>query len=391
MQMNNTLSQIYYLRQFQNLFDLELFANKLPSQAHSIAGLEQCVLSGAPFWDEDVADDFDSDDYDEYLEAQQPNNPMYADQSDAVDSPYRNQLALRVTQRIADEKRAKIKLLQEIEQIKEKFKQWAIHMRGLELADDVRQAGDFLNQIVQQTYYSLTYVLLSMQDTHGARGTALKEMAQVREVTRVLTHRDDEKVTYTNGFHVNHAVTVSSRISLDENVYRPDYDNFFKAVQPVIDEEAMNPTEFTLLSGLYLSRFTNNYSYRKLRRFMGAMPPRDYHYLDCKLINIDQDMRKYISTAIVGMDSQSKQYACTRLNTSEQQYTGSLNLYKEIFMERKIYTKQLIRSKILRRALMVLLAKNPLPLDRAAMKGLYTEFNDTFSWKVMTKMDEIER
>ena len=60
-------------------------------------------------------------------------------------------------------------------------------------------------------------------------------------------------------------------------------------------------------------------------------------------------------------------------------------------MERKIYTKQLIRSKILRRALMVLLAKNPLPLDRAAMKGLYTEFNDTFSWKVMTKMDEIER
>ena len=65
----------------------------------------------------------------------------------------------------------------------------------------------------------------------------------------------------------------------------------------------MNPTEFTLLSGLYLSRFTNNYSYRKLRRFMGAMPPRDYHYLDCKLINIDQDMRKYISTAIVGMDS----------------------------------------------------------------------------------------
>jgi len=71
---------------------------------------------------------------------------------------------------------------------------------------------------------------MSMQDSHGEKGTALKEMNQVREVMRVLTHRDDEKVTYTNGFHVNHATTANNRISLDENVFRPDYDNFFKAV-----------------------------------------------------------------------------------------------------------------------------------------------------------------
>jgi len=40
---------------------------------------------------------------------------------------------------------------------------------------------------------------------------------------------------------------------------------------------------------------------------------------------------------------------------------------------------------------MVLLSKNPLPLDKVALKGLSAEFNETFSWKVMTKMDEIER
>lgn len=40
---------------------------------------------------------------------------------------------------------------------------------------------------------------------------------------------------------------------------------------------------------------------------------------------------------------------------------------------------------------MVLLSKNPLPLDKIRMKALLAEFNDTFSWKVMTKMDEIER
>ena len=98
-------------------------------------------------------------------------------------------------------------------------------------------------------------------------------------------------------------MTDTSRIPLNENPFRPDYDNFFKAVQPVIDEEAMNPTEFTLLSGLFLSKFTNNYSYRKDRRYTGYMPQRDYHYLDCKLINIDKDIRKYISSALIGVDN----------------------------------------------------------------------------------------
>ena len=74
-------------------------------------------------------------------------------------------------------------------------------------------------------------------------------------------------MTYTNGFHVNSAVTSTSRIPLDDSPFKPDYDNFFKAVQPVIDEEAMNPTEFTLLSGLMLARYSNNYSYRKDRRY----------------------------------------------------------------------------------------------------------------------------
>jgi len=190
---------------------------------------------------------------------------------------------------------------------------------------------------------------------------------------------------------VNQAVTATSRIALDESAFRPDYDNFFKACQPVIDEEAMNPTEFTLLSGLFLAKFTNNYSYRKDRRYLGYMPKRDYHYLDCKLINIDKDLRKYIQSALIGVDNQSKTYALARLQTSETAYEKNLNLYIQVFQERKVFNKQLIRSKILKRALMVLLYKNPVPLDKVKMKGLLAEFNDTFSWKVMTKMDEIER
>ena len=101
----------------------------------------------------------------------------------------------------------------------------------------------------------------------------------------------------------------------------------------------MNPTEFTLLSGLFLSKYTNNYSYRKDRRYVGHMPKRDYHYLDCKLINIDKDLRKYITSSLIGIESQAKNYACARLHTSEQQYVYSLNLYQDVFSERKVFNK----------------------------------------------------
>ena len=70
---NIILNYIQYFRNFQNLFDLEFFASKLPSTAFSIAGLEQCALSGVPFWEDE---DDDGDLTDEYLENQQVNRPM---------------------------------------------------------------------------------------------------------------------------------------------------------------------------------------------------------------------------------------------------------------------------------------------------------------------------
>ena len=49
------------------------------------------MLSGLPFWDgDDEGDDLSSD---EYLDNSETNNPMYADQSDAIESQHRNALA----------------------------------------------------------------------------------------------------------------------------------------------------------------------------------------------------------------------------------------------------------------------------------------------------------
>ena len=69
----------------------------------------------------------------------------------------------------------------------------------------------------------------------------------------------------------------------------------------------------------------------------------------------------------------------------------NLTQYKEIFNERRLFLKQLIRSKRLKRILMIVMSKNSLPKDSREMKALVSEFHETFQWKVMQKMDEIER
>ena len=65
---NYVVQHLYYMRQLCNLFDLEFFANKLPSKAFSIAGLEQHVMAGLPFWEESD-ESFLDDDTDDYLAA----------------------------------------------------------------------------------------------------------------------------------------------------------------------------------------------------------------------------------------------------------------------------------------------------------------------------------
>ena len=44
---------------------------------------------------------------------------------------------------------------------------------------------------------------MTLQDTNGAEGAATKELYQIKDVLRSMTHQADQKITYTNGFHVN--------------------------------------------------------------------------------------------------------------------------------------------------------------------------------------------
>lgn len=208
----------------------------------------------------------------------------------------------------------------------------------------------------------------------------------------MLTHQEDQKVTYNNGFHVNTAITSTNRITLDENCYKQDYANFFKSAQPVIDDEGFNPTEFNLLAGIYLIKHDNMRTYRKDRRYLGILPDRDFHYLDCKLLNMDGNIRKYIPNTIASIDTVAKQYAHLRLRIrDESSYASNANTQREVFQEKKIFNKQLIRSRQLKRCFMILLSKAALPFEAKEMKKLIEQADEIVHWKVMNKMDDIDK
>ena len=40
---------------------------------------------------------------------------------------------------------------------------------------------------------------------------------------------------------------------------------------------------------------------------------------------------------------------------------------------------------------MILMSKNVLPNDHLKLKALISEFRDTVQWKIMIKMDEVEK
>jgi hypothetical protein len=131
-----------------------------------------------------------------------------------------------------------------------------------------------------------------------------------------LAHQRDLKVTYANGFHVNYAVTALARVNVDHNVYCSDYDNFFKATQPLIDEEALNPAEFNLVRGVFLTNSINLLTFKKNQRYMGHVAGSDYQCLDFALTNLSKDIRKYIATNLGSLDMTLQSFVAAKMRTS---------------------------------------------------------------------------
>lgn len=154
-----------------------------------------------------------------------------------------------------------------------------------------------------------------------------------------MSHQQDLKVTYLNGFHVNYAITSLDRTNLESSAIDPDYDSFFKATQPVIDEEALSPPEFNLIQGVYLTNSINLTTFKKNLSYMGALLPRDYSCLDYALTNVSKDTRKYIMSNLNSNDLTLQSYISAKMNMNEKEYQSNPSIYSQILQEKKGYLK----------------------------------------------------
>ena len=135
------------------------------------------------------------------------------------------------------------------------------------------------------------------------------------------------KITYKNGFHVNYAITALDRLNLEASCFNPEYDSFFKATQPIIDEEALNPPEFNLISGICLVNSINLVTFKKSIPYMGYIMPRDYKCLDYSLTNLSKDIRYEITSNFSSLDQNLKSFIKAKTNESEEEYQSNPTVY----------------------------------------------------------------
>jgi hypothetical protein len=138
------------------------------------------------------------------------------------------------------------------------------------------------------------------------------------------------KITYTNGFHVNFAITDPERLDLDANSFNQEYDSFTKAVQPLIDEEALNPPEFNLVSGIYLTDAINMVTFKKNVPFMGNLFLHDYKCLDYAMTNLNKDMRKYFMTNLGSIDGTLSDFIKDKMKVNDKEYQSNPSIYAQI-------------------------------------------------------------
>jgi len=90
--------------------------------------------------------------------------------------------------------------------------------------------------------------------------------------------------------------------------------------QPIIDEEALNPPEFNLVQGIYLTNSINLVTFKKDVPYMGNVILHDYKCLDFALTNLSKDIRKYLMTNLGSIEMTLQAYILEKLKVNDKEY-----------------------------------------------------------------------
>lgn len=65
-----------------------------------------------------------------------------------------------------------------------------------------------------------------------------------------------------------------------------------------MDDNALNPSEFNLIRGIFTNGSTQSLAYRRFRPYLGAPMYRDFEFLDFKLMGMARETRKFLAANV---------------------------------------------------------------------------------------------
>ena len=89
---------------------------------------------------------------------------------------------------MANEKREKLQLLQDLESVKDRFQEYEKIMKKQEMSRSLTRAATFLGDLHQISYYGVLLILYQLQDNFFKDQKGQKEIHFINQVIQSLSH-----------------------------------------------------------------------------------------------------------------------------------------------------------------------------------------------------------
>lgn len=364
-----------YFNLVASIFDLEFFSSKITSSAFAVASVENSVVSGLRFWEP-------SDQ--ELLEEMAASDPD--DEVTETVMPSQNKHALAVAEKIAREKSEKMQLTQELETVTDKFRTLERIMSKQEMQASLSRACAFLRSALEIRFHGLVVGLGEVLDSFLKEGRCQKEVIILSEALASLTNLSEVRFTLPNGFHV---VPKLRSVNLETSTYQPDQDLFWECARPVIDEEALNPHQYTLIKSIYGRK---KYCFRENQvRFAGNTGGlRQFSCLDLLLTNVERAGRRYISNHIQAADKSIQSYVHAQLGMNPEDFEAHPSVYCTILDEMLRGLKLQRKARQLRGVVIIILTGAPTPIALDQYAHAAQLYHEATQWKIQNQLDNIQ-
>ena len=177
-----------------------------------------------------------------------------------------------------------------------------------------------------------------MQEAMVKDGKGQKEIHSLQKVLDGLTGKQLVRNTFANGFHV---VPDVMALDVDSSAFNPEHELSDRCSQPVVDEEALDPCEYTLINSLF--------DQKRPRQSTALAPRRDYASLDYTLINLNRSVRKHCCSSFLAVEEQLKAFVAASSahipGFRESEYESNPAAYQGVLDDKKQFLKVQLKAR----------------------------------------------